>query len=163
MSECSTQYSGNDPQEETDETYFCDSAGYLCWIRYCAAIPATPPRPGPPPQQDPWAYGPGPQTWNQGWNNRPNPHRGACFYTTAGFQGNHFCVRAGDSLPRLPGNFGDNIFRHSGFWRSQSPDFQRPELFERKHLDKQKRGRFAQRSIPRWPTWNNRVSSMLVR
>ena len=121
-----------------------------------------PPRPGPPPN-DPWLYGPGPQTWNPGWNNRPNPHRGACFYTTAGFQGNHFCVRAGDSLPRLPGNFGDNLsaiqvfggakvqifndrnFQNGSTWINRSVADLRNVPFRGGH------------------TWNNRVSSIIVR
>ena len=55
-------------------------------------------RPYPPPPNDPWAYGPQNNQWNPSWNQRPNPHRGACFYTSSSFHGNRFCVRSGDRL-----------------------------------------------------------------
>ena len=59
---------------------------------------------------DPWSYqDPNNRNWNSSWNNRPSPKTGACFFADPGFRGNHFCVRAGDRLPSLPGNFGDNI------------------------------------------------------
>jgi hypothetical protein len=64
--------------------------------------------PPPPPGQQPWVYGPNPQ-WNSSWNKWPNPRRGACFFTSQGFRGNRFCVRSGDKLPALPGNFGGNL------------------------------------------------------
>ena len=69
-------------------------------------------RPGPPPgpNQDPWSYNNnGPNNWDQTWNNRTAPRRGACFFHDANFRGNHFCVRSGDRLPGLPGNFGGSI------------------------------------------------------
>ena len=122
-----------------------------------------PPRPGPPPGNDPWVYGPGPQSWNPSWNNRPNPRRGACFYTTAPFRGNHFCVRAGDSLPRLPGNFGDNISSIQVFGGAQV------RIFNDRNFSNG--SAWLNRSVPDLRslpfrgghTWNNRVSSMMVR
>lgn len=124
--------------------------------------PPPPPRQGPPPGGDPWVYGPGPNTWNPGWNNRPNPHRGACFYTTAPFQGNHFCVRSGDSLPRLPGNFGDNISSIQVFGGA------RVRIFNDRNFSNG--STWINRSVPDLRslrfrdghTWNNRVSSMMV-
>jgi len=120
------------------------------------------PRPSPPPN-DPWVYGPGPQTWNPGWNSRPNPRRGACFYTSYGFQGNHFCVRGGDSLPRLPGNFGDNISSIQIFGGA------RVQIFNDRNFSNGSisinRSVADLRNVPfrGGHTWNNRVSSMIVR
>lgn len=118
-----------------------------------------PGRPGPGP--DPWSYGQR-NRWDQSWNQRPNPRRGACFFTTAPFRGNRFCVRSGDKLPALPENFGDNIssvqayggaririFNDRGFrggstvLRGTVPDL-RQVPFRGGH------------------TWNNRVSSIMV-
>jgi hypothetical protein len=124
--------------------------------------PPPPPRPGPPPT-DPWTYGPGPQTWNPGWNNRPNPRRGACFYTARGFGGNHFCVRGGDSLPRLPGNFGDNLSSIQVFGGA------RVEIFNDRNFSNGSavitRSVADLRNVPfrGGHTWNNRISSMIVR
>ena len=133
------------------EEFMKRSAGVLVLVFSVFSIGAVfaiaqqyppPPRPGPPPN-DPWVYGPGPQTWNPGWNSRPNPRRGACFYTSYGFQGNHFCVRGGRQ-PSSPARklWGQHLF-DPGFWRSKGSDLQRPELFKREHLDQQKRGRSA--------------------
>ena len=116
-----------------------------------------------PPSNDPWTYGPGSQAWNPGWNSRPNPKRGACFYTTAGFQGNHFCVRGGDSLPRLPGNFGDNLSSIQVFGGA------RVQIFNDRNFSNGSiwisRSVADLRNIPfrGGHTWNNRVSSMIVR
>lgn len=128
-----------------------------------SAIAQYPPPPPPrPPQNDPWAYGPGPQTWNPGWNNRPNPRRGACFYTTAGYQGNHFCVRGGDSLPRLPGGFGDNISAIQVFGGA------RVQIFNDRNFQNGttwiNRSVADLRNVPfrNGHTWNNRISSMIV-
>ena len=120
-------------------------------------------RPGPPPG-DPWAYGPGgPGNWDRSWNNRPFPRRGACFFKDANFSGDRFCVRGGDRLAQLPGNFGNRIssiqlyggarvtiFNDAGF-RNGSQDLNRTvgDL----------------RSVPfrGGHTWNDRISSVVVR
>ena len=65
---------------------------------------------GPPPGGDPWSYNNGNSgSWDRSWNSRPFPRSGACFFTDRNFSGNRFCVRSGDRLTSLPGNFGDNI------------------------------------------------------
>src|SRR6187551_3817906 len=61
------------------------------------------------PQDDYWNYGTGNYRWDQSWNRRPDPRAGACFYSSTGFRGNRFCVRAGDQIPHLPNGYGDNI------------------------------------------------------
>ena len=121
-----------------------------------------PPRPGAPPGSDPWAYGPGPQTWNPSWNNRPNPRRGACIYTGRNFSGNHFCVRGGDRLPRLPGNFGDNVSSIQVFGGA------RVQVFNDRNYSNGStvipRSVADLRNVPfrNGHTWNNRISSVIV-
>jgi hypothetical protein len=58
------------------------------------------------------AYSSGPWWWNDG-NHRPPqqgmPKRGACFYTSADYQGQYFCVASGTSFDVLPRGFNDQI------------------------------------------------------
>lgn len=116
------------------------------------------PQNGPP---QPWVYGPNPQ-WNPSWNRWPNPHRGACFYTGTQFTGNHFCVRSGDRLPSLPGNFGDNLSSIRVFGGAtvrifNDRNFQNGDTtIHRSVADL--------RNVPfrGGHTWNNRVSSIMV-
>jgi Peptidase inhibitor family I36 len=115
-----------------------------------------------PPQNDPWTYGPNSQSWNPSWNHRPNPHRGACIYTSRNFTGNHFCVRAGDRLPKLPGNFGDNVSSVQIFGGA------RIQLFNDRNFSngdvRLNRSVSDLRNVPfrGGHTWNNRVSSVIV-
>lgn len=110
---------------------------------------------------DPWNYGRD-SRWNRSWNSRPNPHRGACFYTTAPFVGNHFCVRSGDRLPALPGDFGDNISSIQTFGGA------RVRVFNDRNFSggstEIDRGVSDLRSVPfrGGHTWNNRISSIVV-
>lgn len=62
----------------------------------------------PPPNQS-WKYNGGSDNWDPTWDQRSNPQDGACFYTDRSYSGHHFCVRAGDRLPALPGHFGDHV------------------------------------------------------
>jgi hypothetical protein len=121
-----------------------------------------PPPPPPGGQADPWVYGPQNNNWDRSWNNRPFPRSGACFFTSRDFSGNRFCVRSGDRLPQLPGNFGDNISSIQTFGRAQVTIFN----------DRNFRGgnQGVPGSIPDLRqlrfrgghTWNNRVSSIVV-
>ncbi len=119
-------------------------------------------RPNAPPGNDPWNYNGGPGSWDQSWNNRPMPRRGACFFTDAGFRGNHFCVRAGDRLPSLPGNFGDNISSIQVFGRGTV------QVFNDRNFSggsAQFRGSvedLRNRRFRGGHTWNNRISSIAV-
>ncbi len=122
-------------------------------------------RPGGPPSSagDPWAYSNGdPGSWDRSWNNRPSPRSGACFFTDRNFGGNHFCVRSGDRLTRLPGNFGDNISSIQVFGRGGARVFDDRNF---KGPNQQFRRSIADlRSAPSRPghTWNNRISSIMV-
>ena len=116
------------------------------------------------PVGDPWAYGNGgPGNWDNSWNSRPNPRAGACFYTNQNFGGNHFCVRAGDRLPKLPGNFGDNISSIQVFGRARVQVFDDRDYRGPNYVF---RGSVADlRQVPSRPghTWNNRISSVAMR
>ena len=118
---------------------------------------------GPPPGQDPWSYNGNPGNWDRSWNNRPNPRSGACFFTDRNFGGNHFCVRSGDRLPSLPGNFGDNISSIQVYGRGAVRVFDDRNY---RGVNFQFRGNVADlRAVPSKPghTWNNRISSITVR
>ncbi|HTZ89293.1 MAG TPA: peptidase inhibitor family I36 protein [Alloacidobacterium sp.] len=119
------------------------------------------PPPPPPGQQQPWVYGQNPQ-WNSSWNRWPNPHRGACFYTTAPYRGNRFCVRSGDRLPALPGNIGGNIssvqiFGGASVKLFNDRNFSNGSVTLRHSVS-------DLRNVPfrNGHTWNNRVSSIMV-
>ena len=43
------------------------------------------------------------------WGHPRPPRAGACFYQDAGFQGDYFCLRAGERWPALPHGFNDRI------------------------------------------------------
>jgi hypothetical protein len=117
---------------------------------------------GPPGQgPGPWVYGEH-NRWEPGWNQRPNPRRGACFFTTAPFRGNRFCIRAGDKLPRLPENFGDNISSIQTYGGARvrifnDRDFRGGDTVVRRSVDDLRRLPFRGGH-----TWNNRISSMMV-
>ena len=113
-------------------------------------------------RRDPWDYDNN-SRWDPSWNRRPNPNAGACFFTTANYTGNHFCVRRGERLTRLPGNFGDNISSIRLFgntrvivfndrnYRGGSAEFRNNVRDLRNH------------SFRGGHTWNNRISSIIVR
>ena len=116
------------------------------------------------PGGDPWSYGNGgPGNWDNSWNNRPNPRAGACFYTNQNFGGNHFCVRAGDRLPKLPGNFGDNISSIQVFGRARVQVFDDRNYSGPNYVFRNSVGDLRQ--VPSRPghTWNNRISSVAMR
>ena len=123
-------------------------------------------RPGPPPPppgQDPWSYGNGgPGNWDRSWNSRPFPRSGACFFTSQNFTGNRFCVRSGDRLPKLPGNFGDNISSLQVCGRGTGRVFDDRDY--RGVNAALRRSSADLRNLPSKPghTWNNRISSVMV-
>ena len=45
----------------------------------------------------------------QRWGRPTAPRSGACFYRDANFQGDYFCVNAGDAIDALPGSMNDEI------------------------------------------------------
>lgn len=111
---------------------------------------------------NPWTYGPQNNQWNPSWNNRPNPRSGACFYTTAPFRGNHFCVRSGDRLPKLPGNFGDNISSVQVFGSARVRIFNDRNYRNGSTVLNGTVPDLRQVPFRGGHTWNNRISSIIV-
>lgn len=108
-----------------------------------------------------WTYGPN-SRWNPSWDQRPDPRSGACFYTTAPYRGHRFCVRSGDRLPALPGNFGDNIssvqlFGNASVRVFNDRNFRNGSVLLRRSVTDLRRVPFRGGH-----TWNNRVSSIIV-
>ncbi|HVV47378.1 MAG TPA: peptidase inhibitor family I36 protein [Bryobacteraceae bacterium] len=127
---------------------------FIAFALLCGALAAQP--------QDPWNYR-GRPNWDRSWNNRPFPREGACFFKDAGFRGDRFCVTRGDRLESLPGNFGDNISSMQVFGRSRVTVFNdrnfrggREEF--RASIQDLREARFRDGH-----TWNNRISSIIVR
>jgi hypothetical protein len=112
--------------------------------------------------QEPWVYRDNPR-WDRSWNNRPFPQAGACFFKDPGFQGDHFCVRAGDRLPYLPGSFGDHISSVQIYGRSRVMVFNDRNFSGGKQ--ELRRGVADLHSVPfrGGHTWNDRISSIVVR
>jgi hypothetical protein len=112
--------------------------------------------------QDPWVYRDNPN-WDRSWNQRPYPRAGACFFKDSGFQGDRFCVNRGDRLDKLPGSFGDNIssIRLYGNARAtvfNDRNFSGGSQEFRKSIEDLRTRRFRGGH-----TWNNRISSLMVR
>ena len=139
----------------------------VCLSLALVSLPLAAQYPGPPPpppqQQDAWGYrGGDPGNWDRSWNSRPFPRSGACFFTDRNFGGNRFCVRSGDRLQRLPGNFGDNISSIQVFGRGTA------QVFDDRNyqgVNFQFRRSVADlRNVASKPghTWNNRISSVAV-
>ncbi|HTP89145.1 MAG TPA: peptidase inhibitor family I36 protein [Bryobacteraceae bacterium] len=113
-------------------------------------------------QDNPWVYRDNPH-WDRSWNRRPFPRAGACFFTDRDFGGNRFCVVRGDRLERLPEDFGDNISSVRLFGGATV------NVFNDRHFS----GGATElvrsvRDLRRVPfrdghTWNNRISSVIIR
>ncbi len=111
--------------------------------------------------QEPWVYRDNPN-WDRSWNDRPAPRVGACFYKDGGFRGDHFCVRRGDRLPSLPGNFGDNISSIQIFGKARvaifnDRNFSGGSRELRRPVADLRNVRFRDGH-----TWNDRISSIIV-
>lgn len=122
-----------------------------------------PPPPPRPPQDSStyWRYGPNPN-WNPDWNRWPNPNRGACFYTTAPYRGNRFCVRSGDKLPALPGNIGGNISSIQVFGGARVRIFNDRNFSNGSAEVRHNISDLRQLPFRGGHTWNNRISSLMV-
>ncbi len=130
----------------------------LALLVFSVTIVGAQNRPG-----NPWSYGQGQNNWNNSWNQRPAPGRGACFFTGTNFSGNKFCVRSGDRLPALPGNFGDNISSVQVYGRGRVRVFNDRNF---KGGDTTLSGSVPDLRTYRFRgghTWNNRISSIAVK
>lgn len=123
-------------------------------------------RPGPPPPppgQDPWAYQGGrPGNWDASWDRRPDPRRGACFFTDANFRGHRFCVRSGDRLNMLPPGYGHSISSIRTFGGASVTAFARPD-FQGQRVNFSNMPDLGYTSNGPRRGWNDRISSIVVR
>jgi hypothetical protein len=85
----------------------------------------------------------------------PTPGAGACFYEDPDFQGEYFCVRAGDVIEALPRDMNDRISSIRTFGRVEIRVFQ-DSRFEGRA------GRFEDVRDLRRQGWNDRISSIRV-
>lgn len=111
--------------------------------------------------QEPWVYRDNPN-WDRSWNDRPFPRVGACFYKDQGFRGDHFCVRRGDRLPALPGNFGDNISSIQLFGRARVVIFNDRDFRNGSQELRRSVGDLRNERFRGGHTWNDRISSVIV-
>lgn len=96
------------------------------------------------------------------WNGGNWGRGGACFYTQAGFGGDYFCMRRGESFPNI-GGYGDRIssIRVFGGARVEifnDRDFRGGSAPARRDIGDLRNYRFGGSH-----TWNNRISSVQVR
>src|SRR5215475_1078757 len=152
-----------------NQTWGVDRRGL--WVdRGCRAIfsvntggpgPGGPGPGGPPIWQHP---GQG-ETWppSGNWNGGNWGRGGACFYTSANFGGDFFCMRRGESQPSL-GSYGDNISSIRVFGRARVTVYNDRDF----RSDRDTTGRDIP-DLRGWRvstnpshTWNNRISSLQV-
>jgi len=112
--------------------------------------------------QDPWVYRDNPN-WDPSWNRRSFPRAGACFFKDSQFQGDRFCVRKGDRLDRLPGSFGDNISSIQVFGRARVTIFNDRGFSGGSQGIRRSVGDLRSERFRGGHTWNNRISSLIVR
>jgi hypothetical protein len=112
--------------------------------------------------QDPWVYRDKPN-WDPSWNKRSFPRSGACFFKDAQFQGDRFCVRKGDRLDRLPGSFGDNISSIQVFGNARAIVFNDRNFSGGSQEMRRSIADLRTQRFRGGHTWNNRISSLIVR
>src|SRR5688572_4818942 len=91
----------------------------------------------------------------QRWG-RPNaPRAGACFYRDANFQGEYFCLRAGESLDAVPNELNDQISSIRTFGDVEVTVYQNRGFQGRSE-------RFSDVRNLQEQGWNDRLSSLQV-
>ena len=112
--------------------------------------------------RDAWTYSNN-SRWDSSWNRRPYPQSGACFFSTANYRDNRFCVRRGDRLSRLPSNFGDNISSIKLFGGARAVVFNDRNYTGGSQEFRNSVPDLRNRRFRDGHTWNNRISSVIVR
>lgn len=98
------------------------------------------------------------------WGHMEMPRAGACFFRGPGFQGDYFCMSAGDSYDALPPGFNDTISSIRVFGGADVVAFNDPGFGGiRIHLrnDVPDLGRWRTQDNP-YKNWGNRISSIQV-
>lgn len=93
----------------------------------------------------------------QTWGRRPTPRDGACFYQTADYQDDYFCIGAGEDLATLPPGVADNISSIRIFGRAEVTVFGDPRFRGRSEVYT------ANVKNLRRDDFNNQISSIRVR
>ena len=108
--------------------------------------------------------GHGPVWWNSGGQKPRDFSNGACFYSDAGFRGDYFCMRRGESYDAMPAGFNDRISSIQIFGRARvvvfnDDGYRGINLVLNRSADNLKR--FAKQDNP-GKSWNDRISSIRV-
>lgn len=112
--------------------------------------------------QNPWDYRDHPR-WDRSWNQRPLPRAGVCFFKDNGFQGDRFCVTKGDRLDSLPGDFGDKISSLQLFGNARVTVFNDREFRGGSQEFRSSIRDLRTQRFRDGHTWNDRISSVIVR
>ena len=91
------------------------------------------------------------------WGRPTTPRAGACFYRDAGYQGDYFCLRAGQELANIPAGLNDEISSFRTFGDAEVTIFR-----DRRFTGRSERFGNDVRNL-RDQGWNDRLSSMTVR
>jgi len=91
----------------------------------------------------------------QRWGRPNTPRSGACFYRDANFQGEYFCVPAGDALDAVPNDMNDQISSIRTFGDAEVTVYQNRGF-------KGRSGRFNDVRNLLEQGWNDRLSSLEV-
>lgn len=121
---------------------------------------ARSPQDGPKPK--PWMYdNEEGGTYTTEWDGRPDPDRGACFYTDPHFTGHHFCITAGQRVGSLPKGFGDKITSIRIFGGGEATVYGKRK-FEGKHVTLGTEEDLGDTRGGGHKSWNDRISSISV-
>jgi len=112
---------------------------------------------------DDWIYNDGNRNWDRSWNDRPNPRAGACLFKDPGFRGDRFCVRQGDRLDHLPGSFGDKISSIQLYGGARIMVYNDRNFTGGSAQFRDSVADLHNRRFRGGHTWNDRISSIMVR
>jgi hypothetical protein len=93
----------------------------------------------------------------QRWGRERFPQSGACFYRDVYFEGDYFCVRAGDEVGRLPDDMNDEISSILVFGRAEVTVFK-----DSRFRGGSERFAYSVDDLHDYD-WNDRISSLQVR
>ena len=93
----------------------------------------------------------------QRWGRERFPQSGACFFRDAYFEGDYFCVGAGDEVPRLPDDLNDEISSIMVFGRAEVMVFK-----DSRFRGGSVRFNYSVEDLDDYD-WNDRISSLQVR
>jgi hypothetical protein len=98
------------------------------------------------------------------WGHPHPPRAGACFYKDAGFNGEYFCLRAGDRWPTMPSGFNDRISSVRLFGGSLVQIFENGNYGGRRARFDHDVDNLERMRLPGDPikSWNDRVSAIAV-